>query len=41
MDRLIVSNVPGTTRETVELDLDYEPKILVVLGNLDFLIPLD
>ena len=26
MDRLIVSNVPGTTRETVELDLDYEPK---------------
>tara|TARA_B100000282_G_scaffold296474_1_gene278518 strand:- start:1449 stop:2843 length:1395 start_codon:yes stop_codon:yes gene_type:complete len=26
MDRLIVSDVPGTTRETVELDLDYEPK---------------
>lgn len=24
MDRLIVSDVPGTTRETVELDLDYE-----------------
>ena len=26
MDRLIVSDVPGTTRETVELDLDYESK---------------
>ena len=24
MDRLIVSDVPGTTRETVELDLDYQ-----------------
>ena len=24
MDRLIVSDVPGTTRETVELDLDYK-----------------
>ena len=24
MDRLIVSDVPGTTRETVELDLDFE-----------------
>ena len=24
MERLIVSDVPGTTRETVELDLDYE-----------------
>ncbi len=24
MDRLIVSDVPGTTRETVELDLDYD-----------------
>ena len=23
MERLIVSDVPGTTRETVELDLDY------------------
>ena len=24
LDRLIVSDVPGTTRETVELDLDYK-----------------
>ena len=24
MKRLIVSDVPGTTRETVELDLDYQ-----------------
>ena len=24
LDRLIVSDVPGTTRETVELDLDYQ-----------------
>ena len=24
MDRLIVSDVPGTTRETVELDLDFK-----------------
>lgn len=26
MDRLIVSDVPGTTRETVELDLDFDAK---------------
>jgi GTP-binding protein len=26
MKRLIVSDVPGTTRETVELDLDYQPE---------------
>ena len=26
MERLIVSDVPGTTRETVELDLDYDPE---------------
>ena len=37
MERLIVSDVPGTTRETVELDLDYIAEEGVNLGGSGFL----
>ena len=39
MKRLIVSDVPGTTRETVELDLDYQAEGSERHGNSVFSIP--